>query len=328
MTNLLKQKFILLSLILQLLALSLLNGQVKKDNADLIYKKDSSVLSVKIVDIIADSITYKAFWNDNSKLPIFTISKKEVIRMTVKDDFGATYDIVGAQGVKKPSLQTRTTPTDKIYKKDGSVISVKILRSLGDTLICQSYWSKESPVFGILKTEVDAVVFRNGATNCYTQRGVDSLLATLILNKQIDKEGLKIPTHRNVGIGFNLGGPSLFGSINMDIFLSRNFSLEFGAPLQLAIKGFYGGAKLHMPLASKSNTFLSFYTGCILSRVHILETSDDVYPYFPIGIHSTNNKGFILSGEAAVLGGDLGGSRFWWQIRLGKRFRRSAPVKK
>jgi hypothetical protein len=321
MTPFLTIKHIIIALTIQLLVLPLLNGQVKKEKADIIYKKDSSVLSVKITDITPDSVYYKAYWKDSK--PIFSIPQTDISHFTFEDAFGTVYDIAEAQAVRHPS-SARHEKADKIYKKDGSVISVSILRSLGDTLMCRSFWSKEGPIFGILKTEVDAISFKNGAMNCYTQRGVDTLLASIKQQKSFN--GSSIPSQRNFGLSFNLGGPSFFGSLSMDLFLSRNFSLEFGAPLQLATQGFYGGAKLHIPLASKSNQFLSLYTGCILSVYNIPDTDGGFFPYFPLGLHSTNRKGFIFSIEAAVLRGDV--PQFWGQVRFGKRFRRSAPVKK
>ena len=148
MTNLLKQKPILIPIVLQLFALPLLNGQVKpqKEKADVIYKKDSSVLSVKIVEIRPDSVFYKSYW-ENTGL-IFSLPQTDISRLTFEDAFRAIYDIAGAQAVRHPSPNAKYEKEDKIYKKDGSVVSVSIIKSLGDTLMCQSFWSKEGPIFG------------------------------------------------------------------------------------------------------------------------------------------------------------------------------------
>jgi hypothetical protein len=91
MTNLLNQKHILMPIILQLLAIPFLQGQVKTQNSktDIIYKNDSSVLSVKITDITADSVYYKAYWK-NSK-SIFSLPQTDISRLTFENAFGTAY---------------------------------------------------------------------------------------------------------------------------------------------------------------------------------------------------------------------------------------------
>lgn len=294
--------------------------------ADKIYKTDNSILPVKIVDITNDSISYKAFWKGTQ--PLFKLSRTEVSRMTFTDVFGAIYDIAGDKAVKRPAPHTRAESADKIYKKDNTVISVGIVKIVGDTIWCQAYWTKESQIFCIFKTDVAAIAFKNGTINYYTQQAVDTLIASIRQKKQLSNGSASIPDQRNVGFSANLGGPSLFGSLNIDVFLSRNFSLEFGAPLQFASKGVYGGAKLHFPMPSKANNFFSFYTGCIISAFSIPDTDNGVLAYFPIGIHTTNQKGIIFSIEAAFINWDFEQIMPWAQIRLGKRFLRSTAVKK
>lgn len=324
MRNLMNLKHVFILITLQIIVLC--SQKTQAQTADKIYKIDNSVLSVKIVDITADTINYKAFWKGSQ--PIFQIPRAEVSRISFTDAFGATYDIVGDKAVKRPAPHIKAESADKIYKKDNTVLSVGIVKIVGDTIWCQAYWTKESQIFYILKTDVEAIAFKTGTTNYYTQQAVDKLIATIRQKKQFSNGGASIPDQRNVGFSYNLGGPSLFGSLNFDLFLSRNFSLEFGAPLQIATKGVYGGAKLHFPMTSKTNKFLSFYIGCIISAFAIPDTDNGVFAYFPIGIHSTNQKGFIFSIEAALINGDFEQVLPWAQIRFGKRFLRNTPVKK
>jgi hypothetical protein len=214
---------------------------------------------------------------------------------------------------------------DKIYKKGGSVISVNILKTWGDTILYQSYMSTKEPVFSILKTDIDAIAFKNGAMNCYTQQGVDTLLAYI---KQQLKSDI-IPSQRNGGLSANLGGPSLFFSLNMDIFLSPNISLEVGAPLQLLIKGVYGGIKFHLPIAAQKRSFQSFYVGGIISTISSDLIDDRTFAYIPIGFHATYKNGFIFSIELAYLNKFRSNeTHIWGQIRLGERFWKGKPAKK
>jgi hypothetical protein len=59
--------------------------------------------------------------------------------------------------------------TDKIYKKDSTVMSVKIVNDVNDTIFYQAYWKNNSPIFGLSKTDIDKIVFKSGVSS-YAQQ--------------------------------------------------------------------------------------------------------------------------------------------------------------
>jgi hypothetical protein len=288
--------------------------------ADKIYKKDSSILSAKIVKITADSIFYKAYWEGKSTQVVFQMIKSEVYRLVIHDAFGVTYEITEGKAVKKSAPYLTKAKFDKVYKTDGTILSARIVDMARDTIKYQAYWDKKSPIFTLLKSDVEAIDFKNGTTEYYTQAAVNKLLVSFGEQKLLDKNSHSlISEQRNVGLNINLGGAGFLASVNVDAFLSRNFSLELGIPLGL--KGIYGGGKIHFPMQDKNGGFNSLYVGC-LGTIALFPDSEGLAGlYLPLGFHSTAKGGLIFSVEIAAIRTDYGFlDRPWGQIRFGYRF--------
>ena len=56
------------------------------------------------------------------------------------------------------------TMTDRIYKKDKTVLFVLFLREQDDSIHYQNFEDKRKVIHSLLKTDVDKVVFKNGQT--------------------------------------------------------------------------------------------------------------------------------------------------------------------
>jgi hypothetical protein len=254
--------------------------------------------------------------------------------LILKDEYGSTFDISSDTAVGQIVSFMRDKKADKIYKTDKKVLSVNIVNTATDTIWCQSYWDKKSPLFGILKKDVNSIAFKNGVTKYFTPQAVAELMASLSHKKQGDSVSahLKlIPKQRSVGLNVNIGSPALFFSWNVDVFLSQYMSLELGTSFPF-YGSLYGGAKFYYPFKHTQTEYTAIYTGMLYSFVSFGESGVGPLLYLPLGLHSTTKRGFNFSAEIALAAiiGRYGGSngyyraieqvKPWGQLRFGYRF--------
>ncbi len=257
-------------------------------------------------------------------------------------------------------LNGQAQANGKIYTKTGSVIVAKIVDITVDEITYKAPWTRKQPIFKLPRTEVNRLTVTDfwgvaydisdekaekripksetdstdKVYNYVGKQAVDNLIDSIRIKKRLRYNVQAfVPEQRNIGLSFNLGGPSLIASWNLDFFLSRHLSLEFGSAYPI-YRSFYTGAKIHFPLKSRATNYASIYVGGLFGKGALgKELGNYSALYFPVGLHTTSKKGFIFSLETAWVRPldsyvdnryyyrrSLDKSILWAQLRLGKRF--------
>lgn len=125
-------------------------------------------------------------------------------------------------------------------------------------------------------------------------------------------------------ISFYGGGPTFFASASLDVFLSPNVNMDFGA----GFSGFYGGGKYHFK-GHHADREWTFYTGLVIANLGEAVGTEYLY-YFPLGYNYIGEKGLNFSIEALVIGEFLEDLFFeegltyfipaWPGLKIGYRF--------
>jgi hypothetical protein len=93
-----------------------------------------------------------------------------------------------------------------------------------------------------------------------------------------------------LGLNVNLGGPTMFLSLSLDYFVTRNLNIETG----IGIFGYFGGIKYHL-FRKKAKDNWNPYLGLYVN--HFGETNSI---YIPVGIQFVKNNGFTYGFELAA----------------------------
>ncbi|HTY08227.1 MAG TPA: hypothetical protein VMF29_03605, partial [Candidatus Edwardsbacteria bacterium] len=98
------------------------------------------------------------------------------------------------------------------------------------------------------------------------------------------------------GIGVNLGGPALLGSVSAIYYFSPSVEAEVGGGLF----GFFAGATLHYR-NDNFNDHWTAYGGIYLSQTAVIfgNTDHEDGLYFPIGMQFVSKRGFGFAPEIA-----------------------------
>ena len=97
------------------------------------------------------------------------------------------------------------------------------------------------------------------------------------------------------GLTLNLGGPTLLGSISLEVFASPSFNFEAG----LGILGIFIGAKKR--LITNENDTLRPYLGIYPMLIPGIFSSDTTGLFIPVGVESKLSKHWALALEVAGL---------------------------
>ncbi len=95
------------------------------------------------------------------------------------------------------------------------------------------------------------------------------------------------------GLTLNLGGPTLLGSISLEVFASPSFNFEAG----LGILGIFIGAKKR--LITNDNKTLKPYVGIYPMLIPGIFGSDTTGLFIPVGVESELSKHWALALEVA-----------------------------
>jgi hypothetical protein len=97
------------------------------------------------------------------------------------------------------------------------------------------------------------------------------------------------------GLTLNLGGPTLLGSVSLEVFASPSFNFEAG----LGIFGVFIGAKKR--LVTNDNPTLKPYLGIYSMLIPGIFGSDTTGLFIPVGVESELSKHWALALEVAGL---------------------------
>ncbi|MBL7814904.1 MAG: hypothetical protein JNL70_07835 [Saprospiraceae bacterium] len=124
---------------------------------------------------------------------------------------------------------------------------------------------------------------------------------------------------RPFGISCQIGGPTYLMAVNLDYFVSKNFSLEVGA----GAIGYYGGVKAYF--GKKTWNSMPFI-GATYSNITFGGDDGGIFPYLylPLGYHFVGKKGLNASLEIATISPDIG---LFGQLRIGYRFLKKKKTK-
>ena len=145
---------------------------------DRIFKRDGIVLFATFLYERGDSIMYQNF-EDKSKV-VYSLAMSDVDKVILKNNHVMSYKM--AYRMIKPEVvagkdswstiemkKGEKAMTDRIVKKDNTVLFVTVLGEQTDSIAYQLFEQKEASVFYVPKTEVDQLVLKNGRTFTYVR---------------------------------------------------------------------------------------------------------------------------------------------------------------
>lgn len=183
---------------------------------------------------------------------------------------------------------------DMIYKKDGTALKTKVYEVSNDKVRYKMYENLGGPFYYTFKGDIDHIEYENGFVESYAN----------------------IPQRsaRKFGLGANLGGPSIFYSVELDYRLSHNFDLEAG----FGNTGAWAGVNyLFNDLRYES---VSPYIG-FSANVWFVDGFQYQGFYAPLGISIMHQKsGLGISAEVAWMNRFADISMVWGGVKLSAHF--------
>ncbi|MFT6718632.1 MAG: hypothetical protein ACJAY8_001028 [Sphingobacteriales bacterium] len=123
------------------------------------------------------------------------------------------------------------------------------------------------------------------------------------------------------GVNFNVGGPSIVGSISFDYFITSSINVEAG----VGYIGFFSGIKYHLE-GKKVDRHWTPYVG--LYAVRIPELRGDFKLdgrnglYMPLGVQYMSNFGITIGAEFARIAIEsiANDTKYWGALKVGYHF--------
>lgn len=139
------------------------------------------------------------------------------------------------------------------------------------------------------------------------------LLSFSVFAQQSDN----IRLEKRLGVGVQVGGPTLIASAEIDLFITRNINLEAG----IGLIGFYGGAKWCFGVRNKPMHWAAYMGACYMA------IPDDILGgkltgggYLPIGAQFIGERGFTFSAEVAGLFHETAQTPIFGALKTGFHF--------
>ena len=100
--------------------------------------------------------------------------------------------------------------------------------------------------------------------------------------------------NNRLGVGINIGSPTILLSFSLDYFITSSVNIEAGAGLF----GAFGGMKYHF-FGSKNTANWTPYLGLFYAYNISLIINENTNLYVPLGLQYTSNEGFTFGVELA-----------------------------
>ncbi len=183
---------------------------------------------------------------------------------------------------------------DLIYKKDGTTLKAKVYEVSNDKVRYKMFENLGGPFYYTYKGDIDHIEYENGFVESY---------ASIPQRKP-----------RKLGLGANIGGPSIFYSVELDYRISHNFDLEAG----FGRTGAWAGVNyMFKDLRYES---ISPYIGFI-ANVWFINGFQYQGFYAPLGVSVMNQKlGIGISGEVAWMNRFTEVKTVWAGLKLSAHF--------
>jgi len=139
-------------------------------------------------------------------------------------------------------LCTALQAQDKIHFLDGRIQKAKVIEIGLKEIRYKKFSNLNGPNYVVLKTDLKKIEYENGSEDIFSSEETSQDQGPNNYEKANKIELPKNPRlARQIGISGVLLGPSVIGSVQLDLFLNENWQMDLG----LGLVGIYGGLNYH-----------------------------------------------------------------------------------